>query len=719
MQFILKKAVYLSTFLVFIVGTKVFSQSPETLSDTIFKYFIGNSNPEINWTDINYDDTSWDSGYFSVGYGDNDDYTLIDTTISVYARYPFYVNTVENISELVMLLDFDDGFVAYINGIEFARVNLGRHGSETSYNQLADRSHEAEAYRRDHSRVLGYYVDDTIVAKHLKVGTNYLAIEVHNDSIKGSDLTLNARLINLNGYYNMYDAYSRYKRSVELDSTHLPIIIIETDEYGVPYKRIEKSGTIAVIDNGKGKYNKPTDSISGHSGLIEIELRGESSAMFPKKSYDFETQDADGNDTSIALCGLPKENDWILQGPFADKSQIRNALIYELGRKTGRWHPRVKFVEVIFNGEYIGLYNLIEKIKRDKDRVNIKKLKEDEISGNDLTGGYIVKYDKGTTALQIVYPKTKDIAEEQIEYINNFFTDFSSVLYSNKGLDEITGYARFVDKPSYIDYTILAEFSKNCDSYLFSSYMYKDRSDINPRIQYGPLWDFDLCFGNAHWQDGDKINKWQFEHPANRRFHHNRLFQDPNLVDMFENRWFELREKFLHTDSVYNLINEWIDTLEAPLQRNYLVWPIITKPLLTRVYSVDNYNEEIEYIKQWIEERTVWIDENISAIYYPVTEYPSDIRDIYSEFVVSEIYPNPFYEHFTIKLKLKSDLEISANLLTMDGKRIDIIPITSVSTGEFLLYWNDAGTLSNGIYILEVRINNEVREQFKIVKLTR
>jgi hypothetical protein len=719
MQFLFKCIAFITTFLICHISYKSFSQSPEILSDTVFKYFIGNSNPDISWKNIDFDDSSWNTAYFSVGYGDNDDSTLIDTTTSVYARCPFYITDIESISELIMLLDFDDGFVAYINGIEFARVNLGKHGSETSYDQLADRSHEAEAYRRDRSSVYGYYVDDTIISKHIKVGVNYLSVEVHNDSIKGSDLTLNASLVNLNGYYNMYDAYSRYKRSVELDSTLLPIIIIETDEFGVPFKRIERPGTIAVIDNDGGKYNKPTDSISGHSGLIEIELRGESSALFPKKSYDFETQDADGNDTSIALCGLPKENDWVLQGPFADKSQIRNALIYELGRKTGRWHPRVKFVEVIFNGEYIGLYNLIEKIKRDSARVRVKKLKEDEITGNDLTGGYIIKYDKGTSNLQIVYPNKKDIMQEQIDYINNYFDEFNNVLYSNKGLDEIAGYSRFVDKPSFIDYTVIAEFAKNCDSYLFSSYMYKDRSDINSRIQFGPLWDFDLCFGNAHWQEGSIINKWQFEFRANNRFHHERLFEDPKLVDMFENRWFELREKFLHTDSLNKLIDDWVDTLDGSIKRNYQVWPLINKPLFVNVYGVNNYSEEIEHIKQWIDERTTWIDENISAIYYPVTDFPSNMHDLYSRSIVSEIYPNPFSDNFTIKLKLDSDMEISANLLTMDGKKIDIIPLTSVQPGEFILHWNEGAILCNGVYILEIRINNEVREQYKVVKLTR
>ena len=97
----------------------------------------------------------------------------------------------------------------------------------------------------------------------------------------------------------MYELPSRYIKDLELDSTHLPIIKIETGEFGIPFKRIEVPGTIEIIDNRSGNFNKPDDT-PFYAGKIEIEQRGESSADFPKKSYDIELQDEDGNDTSIA-----------------------------------------------------------------------------------------------------------------------------------------------------------------------------------------------------------------------------------------------------------------------------------------------------------------------------------------------------------------------------------------------------------------------------------
>ena len=100
-----------------------------------------------------------------------------------------------------------------------------------------------------------------------------------------------------------------------------------------------------ILEELEKKDNKPEDFVTGHSGKIRIEVRGESSADFPKRSYDFETHNALGNDTNVSLLGLPPENDWVLQGPFADKSQIRNAMNYELAGKTGHWAPRVRFLK--------------------------------------------------------------------------------------------------------------------------------------------------------------------------------------------------------------------------------------------------------------------------------------------------------------------------------------------------------------------------------------
>jgi hypothetical protein len=692
------------------------------ITDTSYKYFKGTEQPSEDWKLRAFDDTGWSSGTYSIGWGDNDDYTLIDTVPSCYLRYKFDIADLASIQDLIFFADFDDAFVAYLNGIEFARVNIGKFNTPVNYDQLADRSHETEFYRNTQFPVLGYYVDDTIVQKHLNSTNNVLAIEVHNDSIRGSDLSMYCFLINTQGHYNIFDFISRYKRSVELDSTILPIVIIESDEFGIladgeGNTEIPKvTAKMGIIDNGTGKYNHPTDNFNNYSGLVEIEVRGQSSASFPKRPYNFELRDPNGNDTSVSLLGLPKESDWILQGPFADKSQIRNALIYELGRKTGHWTPRTAFCEVILNGEFVGLYNLIEDIKRDSFRIDIANLKPDEISGNDVTGGYILKYDKPNGTLQIAYPKSKDLQPEQEDYIRQFITDYTNVLKTNDGLDSTKGYKKYIDYYSLIDYIIISELGKNCDSYLNSSYFYKDRDDRNNKLVYGPLWDFDLCFGNAFWQQGDVLEGWEFA--VNSRFNITRLFQDTSLVHLFQKRWKECRKSFLSDDSLMAKIDSLTNWLGEPINRNYQVWPVIDKGLFFPAYEVHTYNEELNFIKDWISTRTAWIDANIDSIYYPVTHYSSvDDEPFADNNIVDKVFPNPFSDEINISMNLKSESVVQVNLVSIDGRSHEIISPVKTESGNYIIHWVSNDSYAPGLYIVNVIVDGKSVCQEKVLKV--
>jgi hypothetical protein len=174
----------------------------------------------------------------------------------------------------------------------------------------------------------------------------------------------------------------------------LPIIIINTNGTSIPDEP-KVSADMGIIDNFSG-VNNVTDTWNGYSGKIGIEIRGSSSQMFPKKQYGVELQDINGNDLKASLLGLPPEEDWILFAPYNDKSLIRDALAYNLGRKMGRYASRSRFCELVLNGQYEGVYVLLEKIKRDSHRVDISDLDPDENSGDDLTGGYILKIDKTT-----------------------------------------------------------------------------------------------------------------------------------------------------------------------------------------------------------------------------------------------------------------------------------------------------------------------------------
>jgi hypothetical protein len=173
---------------------------------------------------------------------------------------------------------------------------------------------------------------------------------------------------------------------VNLTSSNLPIVKIITP----PGQQINDNTRIVcdmgVIDNPSG-INLINDPLNNYNGKIAIEIRGSTSQQYPKKSYGFETQTALGANNNVALMGLPIENDWILNGPYPDKTLLRDALTYELSRNMGHYSSRFRFCELLINNQYLGVYLLFERIKRDNDRVDIATLDIDDLAGDSLTGG--------------------------------------------------------------------------------------------------------------------------------------------------------------------------------------------------------------------------------------------------------------------------------------------------------------------------------------------
>lgn len=242
---------------------------------------------------------------------------------------------------------------------------------------------------------------------------------------------------------------------------------------------------------------------------IGIEIRGSSSQMFPKKSYGFETKNADwSEDLDVSLGGFPEEEDWILYGPYSDKSLIRNKLTFDLSNSIGYKASKVKFYNLFVNNDYKGLYVLMEKIKRDENRVNITKLE-----GDNVDGGYIIKIDKPTgdgggcntcyddsfsfrsnfdkngnisedSPIYFIYhyPKPEDIFNNQKSHISSIINEFESILSSDNFDDPETGYRSIIDIDSFIDFFIMNEITKNIDGYRLSTYI---NVDVDKKLRWG------------------------------------------------------------------------------------------------------------------------------------------------------------------------------------------------------------------------------------------
>ncbi len=503
--------------------------------------------------------------------------------------------------------------------------------------------------------------------------------------------------------------------------SHLPLIVIDTWGEEIPDDP-KISSWLKVIDNGKGLTNNPDQQGTDFEGYAGIEIRGRSSQMFPKKSYSIELRNAVAADTSISLLGMPAESDWVLYAPYSDKTMLRNALTFYLGSKLGGWQPRYRFCEVYLNGEYNGVYMLLESIKRDSNRVDISKLKPDEVTGDDLTGGYIVKVDKlddlsedeyfkthpsilykdaPNYIFTYVYPKYDEIVPEQKSYLQKFLTDAESNLNGSSFADPQSGFRKYFDVNSFVDFQIIQEITNNVDGYRLSTFFYKDKDSKGGTLHAGPLWDFDLCYGNEDFTDFNlQTDIWLYPKFADQyggRIHWwARMMEDMNYRSVFISRWKEIRKKSFATDSVMAYIDNTIGSLGPAIDRNFEKWPVIGTYVWPNYFVGVTYEEEVDYLKNWLTARLDWIDDNIVL----AGGSSGDVSK--QEFLV---FPNPIRDRMNLYFYSAGSSEISIQIFDILGRKIFENKITPAYSG-FQFVTLDLPPLRAGYYILKALQGN-------------
>lgn len=703
-------------------------------AENTWKYFPGTSEPPTTWIDAGFNDNSWNEGPGGFGYGDNDDGTTISNLTSVYLRIKFTINELSQIEKLLLLADYDDAFVAYINGKEITRSGIS--GSRPAYNQFAEIDHEARLYQGGYPSE--FTMTNIFITENFISGENTLAIQVHNINATSSDLSSNFFLTaGLNSSSSQYQAVPPWFREpVNFESSNLPIIKIDTKGAYIPDEP-KINAHMGIIDNGPDIINNINDPFNDYDGPIGIEMRGSSSqALFPKKQYAVELWTEAGQDTSASILGLPEEEDWVLNGPYSDKSLIRNFLTYKLGEDLGWYAPRTRLVEVYLNEAYLGVYILTEKIKRDKNRVDISNLNPDENSGDDLTGGYIVKldkYDGATEGLgwyspippsimsqnqaihyQYHYPKEDEITADQRNYIENYITEFEQTLNGPNFTDPRDGYQKFINVNSFIDFSIINELSKNVDGYRLSTFIYKDKDSKDEKLYLGPIWDFNLAFGNADYCEGGETRGWAWDFNKICSGDHwlipfwwRRLLRDPGYVLQYQNRWAELRQGIYSNETILNYIDSVAYILEEPQQRNYTKWPILNEHIWPNNYVGGTYANEINYLKNWITQRLAWLDTNIASL-----EVITDLKDLSISKNEIMVYPNPNNGSFIIKT---IDLNISEMKLCLQDNLGRIIHQESINSNTSEEWKFDFDQLRNGLYLLKISDGHSVLFTDKII----
>ena len=458
------------------------------------------------------------------------------------------------------------------------------------------------------------------------------------------------------------------------------------DSFGVPVdsytdgaNRPYRLSYAVSIDNdpatGRASLTQATVDFQGRSGT---HVRGSSSAGFAQKQYAWETWDNSNDDKSVSILGMPADSDWVLYAPADDKALNRNLLIYTRIRALIGGNGaamRTRFCELFFNQEpgqpvsaadYRGIYVLVEKIKRGTERVNISKLNSLSKDPTMITGGYVLKHDR-TGSGDTFFNTSRDGVEigsvepsvwntEQTTYLQGYMNSFETALYSASFGDPTLGYQAFIDRDTFIDNQWSVEIAKQIDGYRLSQYFWKERGG---KLKNGPIWDYNLAFGNANYLFGDIPTGWYYTQLAGADYAwYPRLHQHTTGASPYElrywDRYWEMRRGLFATNTLLAEIDAEASTLlngstvtvtnnmaplsplqENPVMRNFRRWPILgtylwpnaggdpagAATITPRPWQVNTtFQLEVSWMKNWLSQRLNWIDDqNVagSLIYRP------------------------------------------------------------------------------------------------------
>ena len=421
--------------------------------------------------------------------------------------------------------------------------------------------------------------------------------------------------------------YSRIGANLTGATSELPILVIDSLGSGPLVKDgLERPAWLSTYSPrpaGTPVFSTPPELTSP----LLIHVRGSSSAEFPKKSYSLSFTDQFGDGDAPAWLDLGAHEKWVLGAPwFYDLNFINNAYVYALSNRLGRWAPRTRLAELYLStdggeidaADYVGIHVITDRIEVAARRVDIDVLHKEELTGIDVTGGYILKIDPAgpgeiswTTSrgypetpgssLVLVSPSAQQVSGEQMVYLRDYMQRMEDALFASRdsGWTQRT-YLDFIDRASWVDQHLLQVFSANPDALVRSTYFTKDRGG---RLVAGPAWDFDRALGSYWdvrslgtdtWFGVGATDVWQTGWWG-------LLARDPEFMQDWIDRWQELRRTRLATSVLIQLVDELTAAVGSAADRDAARWPENLSP-------EGSYAGQLGQLKGWIRARAEWID---------------------------------------------------------------------------------------------------------------
>lgn len=459
-------------------------------------------------------------------------------------------------------------------------------------------------------------------------------------------------------YMQHEEAMPVEEKPAEGFSSHLPVISVETKGrqdilwlspggylYGkdnlpleeMPYagdEELLKYACDVSVVSSEGKWHSPEDTPQ-LAGSATIRVRGNSSRLFDKKSYQLKLMDEQGLERKEPMMGMSAASDWVLNGPILDRTLVRNYVCYATAGAVMDYTPNTRFCELFLNGEYQGVYLMVEAITKDKGRLNLTEPER----GRPVTS-WIVRWDRkgkadtqvydfttytlqaeGST-LDLRYPGKNTLTPERLAYVEEELSRAERALDSADRSDKTKGWQAYFDKEAFAQYFVLNEFFKNIDAGRFSSYYYKDvRGKIAPVV-----WDFnngcDNYINTVHDEAGFSMTDTMW---------YGELLQDEEFVEEVIEQYHSMRKGCLSDESLNTLIDDTVEYLGDAVDRNYEKYGYVFDLSQTedRNYlqpverNYTSYEESVEQLKGWLNARGAWMDEHIDTLY----QYCHDSRN--------------------------------------------------------------------------------------------
>ncbi len=366
---------------------------------------------------------------------------------------------------------------------------------------------------------------------------------------------------------------------------------------------------------------------------VEIRLRGNSTMGLPKKPFRVKFPE------KISLLGMnhAKEKSWVLLANDADKTLLRNAVGLAVSRtllqrdnpadyhdsKAVLFTVATQHVDVYVGDTYQGVYHLTDQVQSAPGRVTLDKPGK-KVDTPEITGGYLMEIDGFadgefswfTTAkgmkVTLKYPDMEDDytnqndmkADARYNYILNYVQVTEDALFSKGYQDAVSGWRKYFDQSTLVDYYLISEFCGNPDAW-WSTYIYKLRDSDSRKLFFGPVWDFDIAFDNDN-RISNATNRLMLDAGHDPKMWMNRFFTDPALKSAVKARWNQMKTHM--RANALGVVENDSKAIGRSREVNFSVWNISSQSLGHAKPGSASYEEALALLKNYIEKRYTYLD---------------------------------------------------------------------------------------------------------------